>query len=382
MSGEVADSEATPEASEDGEVEAVDVSPEATKSDPKEDKSSEEPALEIKISERRQTTTETLAVLEEPPTEERLLPPESEDKAPLIEEPPPLEVQSSDILSEETLVAEQEATSTPSESDEDENIVITESDAMKRSREFVDQKELELESVSRQYEFPSHQILDYRPPDDGSVDRDSLTRNAQLLEAKLEDYKVKGKVVEIHPGPVITMYEFLPAPGTKISKIANLADDLAMALSALRIRIVAPIPGKNVVGIEVPNVSREIVWLKEVLSDQSYTRSESRLTLSLGKDIVGNPTVMNLAKAPHVLVAGSTGSGKSVCINSFIVSLLYKSTPEDVRMIMVDPKMIELSIYEGIPHLLLPVVTDPKQAAVALRWTVKEMERRYRRLAD
>ena len=336
-----------------------------------------EPKLEIKISERRQTTTETQAIADKSSEKEPLLPPVQEESNSESEEPPPLEVVESDIVSEEVLESD-----APESDEEDENLVIIESDAMKRSRAFVDQKELELESVSRQYEFPSHQILDYRPPDDGSVDRDALTRNAQLLEAKLEDYKVKGKVVEIHPGPVITMYEFLPAPGTKISKIANLADDLAMALSALRIRIVAPIPGKNVVGIEVPNVSREIVWLKEVLSDQSYTRSESRLTLSLGKDIVGNPTVMNLAKAPHVLVAGSTGSGKSVCINSFIVSLLYKSTPEDVRMIMVDPKMIELSIYEGIPHLLLPVVTDPKQAAIALRWTVKEMERRYRLLAD
>jgi S-DNA-T family DNA segregation ATPase FtsK/SpoIIIE len=335
----------------------------------------DEPKLEIKISERRQTEPETTIVNEPQAQKEPLLPPEFEEEPSREEkEAAPIDVGADDILAEEII--------TPASVEDEEDLVIVESDAMKRSRVFVDQKELELESVSRQYEFPSLQILDYRQPDDGTVDRDSLTRNAQLLEAKLEDYKVQGKVVEIHPGPVITMYEFLPAPGTKISKIANLADDLAMALSALRIRIVAPIPGKNVVGIEVPNVSREMVWLKEVLSDQSHARAESKLTLSLGKDIVGNPTVMNLAKAPHVLVAGSTGSGKSVCINSFIVSLLYKSTPDDVRMIMVDPKMIELSIYEGIPHLLLPVVTDPKQAAIALRWTVKEMERRYRLLAD
>ena len=189
-------------------------------------------------------------------------------------------------------------------------------------------------------------------------------------------------MVEIHPGPVITMYEFMPAAGVKISTIANLSDDLAMALSALRIRIVAPIPGKNVVGIEVPNRAREVVWLKEILSDGAYTKARSHITLALGKDIVGNPAVMNLAKAPHLLVAGATGSGKSVAINAFIVSMLYKATPEDVRLIMVDPKMLELSIYEGIPHLLLPVVTDPKQAAVALRWAVKEMERRYQLMAD
>lgn len=271
----------------------------------------------------------------------------------------------------------------PSESAEDgDDLAIVESGAMKRSRDFEEEAELSIETVTKEYEFPSLQIIDYRPPEDGGICRETLTRNAALLEGKLADYKVMGKVVEIHPGPVVTMYEFLPAPGTKISKISNLSNDLAMALSALKIRIVAPIPGKNVVGIELPNAQREMVWLKEVLNDPSYSRAEGKLTLALGKDIVGNPAVMNLAKAPHVLVAGSTGSGKSVCINSFIVSLLYKSTPEEVRMIMVDPKMIELSIYEGIPHLLLPVVTDPKQAAIALRWAVKEMERRYRLLAD
>ena len=374
--GEAAEADITEETSLEGEVEKTSESATTESSASSEPvREQDEPKLEIKISERRVTEPETLQADQPQAQKEPLLPPEL-DEEPSNEEKDaaPIEIGSDDILAEEKL--------TPTPDEDEEDLVIVESDAMKRSRVFVDQKELELESVSRQYEFPSHQILDYRPPDDGTVDRDSLTRNAQLLEAKLEDYKVKGKVVEIHPGPVITMYEFLPAPGTKISKIANLADDLAMALSALRIRIVAPIPGKNVVGIEVPNVSREMVWLKEVLSDQSYARAESKLTLSLGKDIVGNPTVMNLAKAPHVLVAGSTGSGKSVCINSFIVSLLYKSTPDDVRMIMVDPKMIELSIYEGIPHLLLPVVTDPKQAAIALRWTVKEMERRYRLLAD
>ncbi len=230
--------------------------------------------------------------------------------------------------------------------------------------------------------LPSLSFLEYKPPETMSYDRELLKRNAQILEAKLLDYKVKGRVTEIHPGPVITMYEFLPAPGVKISSIANLSDDLAMALAALRIRIVAPIPGKNVVGIEVPNAARETVWLKEILSDESYARAKSRLTLALGKDITGHPTSMDLAKAPHLLVAGSTGSGKSVAINSFIVSLLYKADPSDVRLIMVDPKMLELSIYEGIPHLLLPVVTDPKQASTALKWAVKEMERRYALMAD
>jgi len=269
-------------------------------------------------------------------------------------------------------------------------IKIVESAAMKRTRELspdaieamtAAQISLPVEE-EKPFVLPSLSMLDYRPPETTSYDRELLKRNAQILESKLLDYKVKGKVVEIHPGPVITMYEFMPAPGVKVSAIANLANDLAMALSAISIRIVAPIPGKNVVGIEIPNAARETVWLKEILSDPSYSRAKSKLTLALGKDIVGNPTCMDLAKAPHLLVAGATGAGKSVAINSFVVSLLFKAEPSDVRVIMVDPKMLELSIYEGIPHLLLPVVTDPKQAATALKWAVKEMERRYKLLAD
>ncbi len=268
----------------------------------------------------------------------------------------------------------------------DSDLKITESPAMRRRGDLVVGEQLPLATADAveeaPYEFPSVSFLDYRPPETASYDRDLLRRNAQILEEKLADYRVKGKVVEIHPGPVITMYEFRPAPGVKVSAIANLENDLAMALSALRIRIVAPIPGKDVVGIEVPNSSREIVWLKEVINDPQFKKAKSKLTLALGKDIVGNPCVMNLQKAPHLLVAGATGAGKSVAINSFIVSLLYQAKPEDVRLILVDPKMLELSIYEGIPHLLLPVVTDPKQAAIALRWAVKEMERRYKLMAD
>jgi S-DNA-T family DNA segregation ATPase FtsK/SpoIIIE len=276
------------------------------------------------------------------------------------------------------------------ESEEGGDIKIVESAAMKRTRELspdaieamtAAQIALPVEE-EKPFVLPSLSMLDYRPPETTSYDRELLKRNAQILETKLLDYKVKGKVVEIHPGPVITMYEFMPAPGVKVSAIANLANDLAMALSAISIRIVAPIPGKNVVGIEIPNAARETVWLKEILSDTSYSRAKSKLTLALGKDIVGNPTCMDLAKAPHLLVAGATGAGKSVAINSFVVSLLFKAEPSDVRVIMVDPKMLELSIYEGIPHLLLPVVTDPKQAATALKWAVKEMERRYKLLAD
>lgn len=272
----------------------------------------------------------------------------------------------------------------------DADIKIVESAAMKRTRELSPEAIEAMTAAQialpvaeeKPFILPSLSMLDYKPPETTSYDRDLLKRNAQILETKLLDYKVKGKVVEIHPGPVITMYEFMPAPGVKVSAIANLANDLAMALSAISIRIVAPIPGKNVVGIEIPNAARETVWLKEILSDGSYSRAKSKLTLALGKDIVGNPTCMDLGKAPHLLVAGATGAGKSVAINSFVVSLLFKAEPSDVRLIMVDPKMLELSIYEGIPHLLLPVVTDPKQAATALKWAVKEMERRYRLMAD
>jgi S-DNA-T family DNA segregation ATPase FtsK/SpoIIIE len=266
----------------------------------------------------------------------------------------------------------------------EDDIKIVESVAMRRSRDLVVGEQIAIPDTDRPptYEYPPLSFLEYEAPEGQTYDREHLRANAQILEAKLSDYKVQGKVVEIHPGPVVTMYEFKPAPGIKISSIANLSDDLAMALSALRIRIVAPIPGKDVVGIEVPNKTRETVWLKEILSDPCYSRSKGKLTLALGKDIVGTPVSMDLAKAPHLLVAGATGAGKSVAINAFVVSLLYKATPADVRVIMIDPKMLELSIYEGIPHLLLPVVTDPKAAATALRWAVKEMERRYRIMAD
>jgi S-DNA-T family DNA segregation ATPase FtsK/SpoIIIE len=178
------------------------------------------------------------------------------------------------------------------------------------------------------------------------------------------------------------MYEFAPAPGTRVNKITNLTDDLALALEALRVRIVAPIPGKAAVGIEVPNKTREKVFLKEILADEAFVKGRAKLPIALGKDIEGGPAVVDLARMPHLLVAGTTGSGKSVAVNAFITSLLYHCSPEDVRMIMVDPKMLELSIYEGVPHLLLPVVTDPKKANLALRWAVEEMDRRYDLLAQ
>ena len=204
---------------------------------------------------------------------------------------------------------------------------------------------------------------------------------AERLEQAMSNYGVRGKVKEIHMGPVVTMFEFAPAPGTRTGKIANLEKDLAMALEAQAVRIVAPIPGKAVVGVEVPNKSREMVYLKEILQDTSFATATSKLQIALGKDIKGAPVSVNLSKMPHLLVAGTTGSGKSVAVNGMITSLLYNASPEEVRFIMVDPKMLELSIYEGIPHLLLPVVTDPKKANLALRWAVDEMERRYELLA-
>ena len=232
-----------------------------------------------------------------------------------------------------------------------------------------------------EYKMPPVNLLDYDDSTTSEIDRDAMLELSAKLTQTLENYGVKGKVAAIRPGPVVTMYEFAPAPGTRISKITRLADDLAMSLEALKVRIVAPIPGKAAVGIEVPNKSREMVYLKEIIADQTFQDSKMKLPMALGKNIEGAPVTVDLGKMPHLLVAGTTGSGKSVAVNSMITSLLYNSTPEDVRVIMVDPKMLELSIYEGIPHLLLPVVTDPKKANLALKWAVEEMERRYDLLA-
>ncbi|MDQ3366396.1 MAG: DNA translocase FtsK 4TM domain-containing protein [Myxococcota bacterium] len=232
------------------------------------------------------------------------------------------------------------------------------------------------------YKLPSIQLLNYDASSQNTIDKTAMLELSAKLTQTLENYGVKGEVVAIRPGPVVTMYEFAPAPGVRVNKIVNLSDDLALALEALRVRIVAPIPGKAAVGIEVPNKSREKVFLKEILADESFVKGRAKLPIALGKDIEGGPSVVDLAKMPHLLVAGTTGSGKSVAVNAFITSLLYHCSPEDVRMIMVDPKMLELSIYEGVPHLLLPVVTDPKKANLALRWAVEEMERRYDMLAQ
>lgn len=243
-------------------------------------------------------------------------------------------------------------------------------------------EQFKLPEVGEGYRLPPVELLD--PPDGEQfkLDTDSLQANSLILQKKLEDFGVEGEVVAVRPGPVITMYEFKPAPGVKVRRIVTLADDLAMALRAVSVRILAPIPGESVVGIEIPNLRRETVYLREVIESEAYRTSDSKLTLALGKDIGGTPFATDLAKMPHLLVAGATGTGKSVSINAMILSILYKSSPQDVKFIMVDPKMLELTVYEDIPHQLVPVVTDPKKAAAALFWAMDEMDRRYRLMRD
>ena len=208
-----------------------------------------------------------------------------------------------------------------------------------------------------------------------------LTAEASLLVAKLADFDVQGRVTEIHPGPVVTTFEFEPAAGVKVNQIVSREDDLALALRAQRIRILAPIPGKGAVGVEIPNRRRRTVYLREVLSSAQFEQSAAALKVPLGVDVVGQPFVADLTKMPHVLVAGATGSGKSVCLNALITGLLFQHGPKSLQMVMIDPKMLELSVYNGIPHLVMPVVTEPKRASRALRWAVSEMEKRYKLMA-
>ncbi len=232
------------------------------------------------------------------------------------------------------------------------------------------------------FQLPPLDLLAEPPAADPAhrLSRESLEQNARLLESVLEEYGISGRIREIRPGPVVTLYELEPAPGTKSARVIALADDIARSMSAISARI-AVVPGRNAIGIELPNARREPVFLREILASRAYERSGFKLPLALGKDIAGDPVIVDLATMPHLLVAGTTGSGKSVGLNAMILSLLYRLTPEECRMIMVDPKMLELSIYEGIPHLLIPVVTEPKKAVVALKWAVHEMEERYRAMA-
>ncbi len=215
---------------------------------------------------------------------------------------------------------------------------------------------------------------------DTTLSKDALEQNARLLEGVLEDFGVKGEIIHVRPGPVVTLYELEPAPGIKSSRVIGLADDIARSMSAIAARV-AVVPGRNAIGIELPNAKRETVYLREILASRDFETTKAKLALALGKSINGEAVIVDIAKMPHVLVAGTTGSGKSVAINTMILSLLYRMTPQECRLIMIDPKMLELSVYDGIPHLLTPVVTDPKKAVVALKWTVREMEDRYRKMS-
>ncbi|MFH1653478.1 MAG: DNA translocase FtsK 4TM domain-containing protein [Pseudomonadota bacterium] len=233
------------------------------------------------------------------------------------------------------------------------------------------------------YSSPAISLLDSSATKNNiKVDEKALRMNATLLEKKLIDFDVEGKVTEIHLGPVITMYEFEPKAGTKVGKIVNLQDDLSLVMGGRSVRVVPHLPGKAALGIEIPNHERDIVWLKDIISSPQFLKSSCKLTLPLGSNIEGKPTVIDLTKMPHLLIAGTTGSGKSVAINSMLISIFYKASPADVRLILVDPKMLELSIYEGVPHLLLPVVTQPKEAVKAMRWAIREMGRRYKIMAN
>lgn len=298
----------------------------------------------------------------------------SEDQAPA--EPP--EETDHESAPEEALLAQAEPEQTPPPTR------LEDGPRIKPRLEAPQAKTVQQEKLSfgnAKYRLPTLDLLQ-EPQDQTAPDQaESLKYNSRLLEKKLADFGVQGQVVEVAPGPVVTMYEFQPAPGVKISKVAGLSDDLAMNLRASSIRIVAPIPGKAVIGIEIPNNSRETVYLRELLASPAYQQAASQLTIALGKDILGMPMVNTLTRMPHLLIAGATGAGKSVFINTLVMSILYKASPDQVRLLLVDPKRIELSTYNDIPHLLYPIITNPQEATAGLRWAVAEMERRYELLA-
>jgi S-DNA-T family DNA segregation ATPase FtsK/SpoIIIE len=249
-----------------------------------------------------------------------------------------------------------------------------------RTRRAPEQRALDLGQEG--WKLPPLDLLTEAPAKrTGRPSEESLQANARLLESVLEDYGVRGRIAEIRPGPVVTLYELEPAPGTKSSRVIGLADDIARSMSLIAVRI-ATVPGRNVIGIEMPNAKRETVYLSEMFADEAWGRNQAKLPLALGKDIGGSPVIADLARMPHLLIAGTTGSGKSVGINTMILSLLYRFGPEECRFIMIDPKMLELSVYDRIPHLLAPVVTEPPKAIGALKWTVREMERRYRSMSQ
>ncbi len=241
----------------------------------------------------------------------------------------------------------------------------------------VGSQEIKLED----YQLPSLDLLESPPPLEERQIKEDLTANARILQETLDDFGISVKVTDIERGPIITRYELEPAPGVKLNKIVVLSDDIALAMKAQSARIVAPIPGKGRVGVEVPNIQSNFVYLKEVLSCAEFQKSKSKLTLAFGKDIAGKPVIAELDEMPHLLIAGTTGSGKTVCVNSLILSMLFKASPSELKFLMIDPKMVELAAFNGLPHLLCPAVTDAKKAAVALSWVVNEMESRYQLLA-
>jgi len=262
-------------------------------------------------------------------------------------------------------------------------IMETKQETLKEKLQKAEQTHFEFSSrLSVKFKLPPLTLLDRLARKDTRIKRENLIANSRTLEKKLSDFGVEGKVMEVKPGPVITMYELEPAPGVKINKITNLSDDLALALRAPSIRIIAPIPGKGAIGIEIPNQERDPVRLRDVLDHPAFKDSSCRLPIALGEDIVGAPVIADLIRMPHLLIAGTTGSGKSVSLNAMICSILFKSPPDEVKFLMIDPKRLELSGYEGIPHLLHPVVVDPKKASLVLRWAVEEMERRYRMIGE
>jgi S-DNA-T family DNA segregation ATPase FtsK/SpoIIIE len=243
-------------------------------------------------------------------------------------------------------------------------------------------KQPALNLSSGEYQLPALGLLTEPSPvkDAHTLSDEALEENARMLEAVLTDFGVKGRITAVRPGPVVTLYEFEPAAGVKSSRVISLSDDVARSMSAVAARI-ATISGRNVIGIELPNQFRETVYLREMFASTDYEKARAPLTMALGKTIGGEPVMADLAKMPHLLVAGTTGSGKSVGLNTMILSLLYRMSPQQCRLIMIDPKMLELSVYDGIPHLLSPVVTDPRKAVVALKWAVREMEDRYRKMS-
>ncbi len=268
------------------------------------------------------------------------------------------------------------------DSKEDNNIKPTIDKEFVNKKIITQSQDVNSDNTQDEYSFPPLTLLSEPISIHTSIQEDEIYASAKILKEKLKNFGVDGDVVNVRPGPVVTMYEFRPKSGIKISKISNLYNDLAMAMKAMSVRIIAPIPGKAVVGIEISNQKRETVFMKDILESRTFAQSKSKLTLALGKDIVGNPFVADLSKMPHLLIAGATGSGKSVSVNTMILSILYKSTPDDIRFVMIDPKMLELSVYDGIPHMLMPVVVDPKEASGSLAALVGEMETRYRMMSE